>query len=145
MVKIIFKTKMKVTRIIKYKNTGNISTSHTRKQFESNSSLRISGTYKSHCLLTPNTSALQLTSNENRKPLKNENNEIYPADCRKIAAVDSHNSIGIERKEKINENWFLYKNIFKCELFWCHFVVEHTPVSQWEATGSSMDTNKHYR
>ena len=27
-----------------------------------------------------------------------------PADCRKIAAVDSHNSIGIERKENINKN-----------------------------------------
>ena len=24
--------------------------------------------------------------------------QTYPADCRKIAAVDSHNSIGIERK-----------------------------------------------
>ena len=27
-----------------------------------------------------------------------------PADCQKIAAVDSHNSIGIERKENINKN-----------------------------------------
>ena len=53
--------------------------------------------------------------------------------------------IGIERKENINKNWFLYKNIFKCNLFWCHFVIEHTPVSQWEATGSSINTNKHYR
>ena len=33
----------------------------------------------------------------------------YPADCRKIAAVDSHNSIGIERKENINKNWFCIK------------------------------------
>ena len=30
--------------------------------------------------------------------------QTYPADCRKIAAVDSHNSIGIERKENINKN-----------------------------------------
>ena len=30
--------------------------------------------------------------------------KTYPADCRKIAAVDSHNSIGIERKENINKN-----------------------------------------
>ena len=57
--------------------------------------------------------------------------KTYPTDCQKTAAVDSHNSIGIERKENINKNWFLYKNIFKCELFWCHFVIEHTPVSRW--------------
>ena len=30
--------------------------------------------------------------------------KTYPADCRKIAAVDTHNSIGIERKENINKN-----------------------------------------
>ena len=30
--------------------------------------------------------------------------KTYPADCRKKAAVDSHNSIGIERKENINKN-----------------------------------------
>ena len=30
--------------------------------------------------------------------------KTYPADCRNIAAVDSHNSIGIERKENINKN-----------------------------------------
>ena len=28
-----------------------------------------------------------------------KNLKTYPADCRKIAAVDSHNSIGIERKK----------------------------------------------
>ena len=33
------------------------------------------------------------------QPLK-----IYPEDCRKIAAVDSDNSIGIERNENINKN-----------------------------------------
>ena len=33
----------------------------------------------------------------------------YPADCRKIAAVDSHNCIGIERKENIHKNWFFSK------------------------------------
>ena len=71
--------------------------------------------------------------------------KTYPADCLKIAAVDSHNSIGIEREENINKNWFLYKNIFKCDLFWCDFVIENTPVSQWEATGSSINTNKHFR
>ena len=43
--------------------------------------------------------------------------ENIPGDCRKIAAVDSHNSIGIERKENINKNRFLHKNIFKCDLF----------------------------
>ena len=34
---------------------------------------------------------------------KQEQQETYPADCRKIAAVDSHNSI--ERKENINKNF----------------------------------------
>ena len=69
----------------------------------------------------------------------------YPADCRKIAAIGSHNSIGIERKENINKNWFLYKNIFKRNLFWCHFVIEYTPVTHWKPTGSSINTNKYYR
>ena len=45
-----------------------------------------------------------------------ENSKTYPADCRKIAAFDSHKSIGIERKN-INKNGFLYKNIFKSNLF----------------------------
>ena len=62
-------------------------------------------------------------------------NKTYPADCRKIAAVDSHNSIGIERKENINKNRYLYKNILKCNLFSRRFVVEHTPVSHWELQG----------
>ena len=50
---------------------------------------------------------MQTTKNE--KPEQKEKNrgsrlKTYPADCRKIAAVDSHNSIGIERKENIKKN-----------------------------------------
>ena len=33
----------------------------------------------------------------------------YPADCRKITAVDSHNSIGIERKENNEKTDFRTK------------------------------------
>ena len=36
-----------------------------------------------------------------QKSLKG-NLKTYPVDCRKITAVEFHNSIGIERKEKIN-------------------------------------------
>ena len=72
------------------------------------------------------------------------NKRAVNIDCRKMAAVDSHNSIAIERKENINKKRFLYKNIFNCNLFSCHFVIERTPVSQREATGSSINTNKHY-
>ena len=43
--------------------------------------------------------------------------KTYPADCRKIAAVDSHNSIGIERKENINKKWLLYKHILSAIYF----------------------------
>ena len=73
------------------------------------------------------------------------NSQTYPADCRKIAAVDSHISVGIERKENINKKGFLYKNIFKCDLILCHSVIKHIPVSQWEAKGSCINTNEHYR
>ena len=36
-------------------------------------------------------------------------NETYPADCLELASVDSHNSIGIERKENINKIDFCIK------------------------------------
>ena len=44
----------------------------------------------------------QKTSNnyQNQPKIK-----TYLADCRKIAAVDSHNSIVIERKENINKTF----------------------------------------
>ena len=43
--------------------------------------------------------------------------ETYPADCRKIAAVDSHNSIGIERKENINKIDFCIKRFLRAIYF----------------------------
>ena len=69
---------------------------------------------------------------ESKGPVNNEtatgqqNYKTYPEDCRKIAAVESHNSVGIERKENINKNRFFYE----CDLFRCNFVIKHTPVSQ---------------
>ena len=45
------------------------------------------------------------------------NAEIYPADCRKIAAVDSHNSIAIERKENINTIDFCIKTFLSAIYF----------------------------
>ena len=37
-------------------------------------------------------------------PKNRENSNNHSPNCRKIAAVDSHNFIGIERKENINKN-----------------------------------------
>ena len=57
------------------------------------------------------------------------NFKTYPADCRKIAAIDSNKH---DWDWKISRYWkkkFLYKNIFKSDLFWWHFVDEHTSVS----------------
>ena len=43
--------------------------------------------------------------------------ENMPGRLPQIAAVDSNNSIGIERKENINKIRFLYKNIFNAIYF----------------------------
>ena len=43
--------------------------------------------------------------------------QTYTADCRKIAAVDSHNSIGIERKENINKIDFCIKTFLSAIYF----------------------------
>ena len=55
------------------------------------------------------------------KPFKRKSDtkklKTYPADCRKIAAVDSHNSIGIERKENINEIDFCIKTFLSAIYF----------------------------
>ena len=43
--------------------------------------------------------------NSSHKPYEqNPQIKTFSADCRKIAAVYSHNSIGIERKENINKH-----------------------------------------
>ena len=55
-------------------------------------------------------------------------NKTYPADCRKIAAVDSHNQDWDWKKRK--NDFFVQKmllaNYFDVIL---HFGAEHTPVS----------------
>ena len=48
---------------------------------------------------------------------KHTHPQTYPADCRKIAAVDSHNSIGIERKENIKKIDFCTKTFLSAIYF----------------------------
>ena len=43
--------------------------------------------------------------------------EQYPADCRKIADVDSHNSIGTKRKENIKKIDFCIKTFLSAIYF----------------------------
>ena len=57
--------------------------------------------------------------------------QTYPADCRKIAAVDSnkHDWDWNNRRYWKKKRIFVQKHFFKSDLFWWHFVVEYTSVS----------------
>ena len=48
--------------------------------------------------------------------------KIYPADCRKIAAIDSHNHYWDWKRKKMETK--CRKTILKCELFWVFKVLE---------------------
>ena len=63
--------------------------------------------------------------------------QTYPADCRKITAVDSHNQYW---KKKTND---FCTNNFEVRTILMYFGAEHTPVSQCDDTGDSINTNKH--
>ena len=56
--------------------------------------------------------------------------QTYPADCRKIAAVDSNkHDWDWTNRTHWKKKDFCTKIFFKSDLFWWYFVVEHTSVS----------------
>ena len=50
-----------------------------------------------------------------------------PANSRRVIPITK---IGIEgREKKLKKEIIFVRTILKCELFWCHFGAERTPVS----------------